>query len=246
MKRPKIGISTGILPEKDPKLIQVDRVYVNREYVTVIENTGGIPILLPVTTVPENVAAYVSLCDGFLFSGGIDINPLHYGREPHPGLGCVNADVDLFQIALMKMVLESRKPFLCICRGIQLLNVVCGGDLYQDLCEIKGDILQHEQHAPKYNVIHKVHFKPGSSLYEMFGEAVYTNSYHHQSVKRIGENLEVTGETVDGVVEGLELKNHPFGIGVQWHPEMMDGHSKEMDVLFKSFIESARDNGIVA
>lgn len=242
MKNAKIGISTGILPEKDPKLIQVDRVYVNREYISAMENSGGMPILLPVTTNPKNIAAYVAMCDGFLFSGGIDINPLHYGSEPHSGLGNINADVDLFQIALMKMVLESRKPFLCICRGIQLLNVVCGGDLYQDLGEMEGDVLQHEQHAPKYNVIHKVHFKPGSALYAMFGEAVYTNSYHHQCVKRVGNGLDVTGETVDGVVEALELKAHPFGVGVQWHPEMMAEHSREMDVLFDAFVKAAQSN----
>lgn len=134
---PKIGISTSILAEKDPKLIQVDRIYLNKEYVTAIERMGGMPILLPVTLNKMLIDEYVALCDGFVFSGGGDINPLYFNTPPHSGLGGVNSEVDCFQLTLIQKVLESGKPLLGVCRGIQLLNVALGGNLYQDLGEIQ-------------------------------------------------------------------------------------------------------------
>lgn len=239
MSLPKIGISTSILAEKDPDLIQVDRVYVNKEYVTAVGKSGGVPLLLPVTADEVSVAEYTDLCDGFLFSGGIDINPRFFNRQPHPRLGRVNTEVDLFQLALIKKVLASGKPLLCICRGIQLLNVALGGDLYQDMEEVEGDVLQHEQHAPKYDAIHEVRFTEGSFLHTLFGASVYTNSYHHQSVKLTGSGLVATGYTADGVVEAVEAEKHKFCVGVQWHPEMMLANSDEMGVLFKALIRAA-------
>lgn len=236
---PKIGISTSILAEKDPKLIQVDRIYLNKEYVTAIERMGGMPILLPVTLNKMLIDEYVALCDGFVFSGGGDINPLYFNTPPHSGLGGVNSEVDCFQLTLIQKVLESGKPLLGVCRGIQLLNVALGGNLYQDLGEIQGEVFQHEQHAPKYDVIHKVRFVENSVLYEMFGKSVYTNSYHHQAIKRLGKNLRIIGMTDDGVVEAVEMLGHKFCIGVQWHPEMMFTHSDEMSVLFEALVEAS-------
>ncbi len=240
MCRPKIGISTTILTEKDPELIHVERVYVNREYVSAVERTGGLPVILPVTTDEQSIASYVSLCDGFLFSGGADINPLYYSCPPHPKLGRVHSDVDRFQIDLMKYVLDSGKPVLSICRGMQLLNVVCGGDLYQDMEEVDRKVFQHEQHAPKYDAIHKVCFTERTALHGMFGDSIYTNSYHHQAVRKVGKRLVMTGCSEDGIIEAIELEGHPFCIGVQWHPEMMYTHSDDMRVLFIKLIESCR------
>jgi putative glutamine amidotransferase len=239
MLKSKIGIVTSITIEQNPVIFKVDRVYVNSDYIEAIEKVDATPIMIPVVLSDESLDIYIDICDGFLFSGGIDINPIYYNQDPHKKLGTINSKLDEFQLKLMKKVLKSEKPFLAICRGLQILNVVCGGTLYQDLDEITNNTIQHQQSGERYNLIHKVYFEKNSILHGLYGKETYVNSFHHQSIHELGSNLLITGRASDGVIEAVEVKNYNFGLGVQWHPEMMFSHFEYVKPLFESLVSAS-------
>lgn len=239
MSKPKIGIVTTISVDQNPATFKTDKICVSSDYTEAIEKVNGLPLLIPVVSSDDSLDAYIDICDGFLFSGGIDINPLCYNKDPHRKLGIVNSKLDEFQLKLMKKVLTSQKPFLAICRGLQILNVACGGTLYQDLDELPSDTIQHEQSGERYNAIHKVNFEKDSILYDLFGSETYVNSFHHQSVNELGNNLIIVGKSPDGVVEAIQVKNYKLGLGVQWHPEMMFSHFDSMRPLFEFLVKSS-------
>lgn len=217
-----------------------DHMYVNDEYVLALEKVNAVPIIIPPTMKYETLGIYVNLCDGFILSGGVDINPIYFYQEPSKRLGTVNNKLDVFQIALTKHILRSRKPILAICRGIQLLNICLGGTIYQDMEDIPNKTIQHMQKSERYRGIHKVDLEPGSKLYGLFGDSVFVNSYHHQAVAIPGVNLRITGRSADKVIEAMEINDYPYGVGVQWHPEMMFARTEEMRELFQSFVQACR------
>lgn len=208
-------------------------------YIHAVTRAGGVPFLLPSVTEPQLLDRYVEACDGFLFSGGIDVAPCCYGEAPHPLVGENSLKLDKSQIGLMKRVIAARKPFLAICRGHQVLNVACGGTLYQDN-QLHGDqVMKHMQQGDRGDVSHEISIQPGSILHQLFGSRIWTNSYHHQSIRRLGEGLVVTASADDGIVESVALADYPFGIGVQWHPEVMLLADDGMLPLFEAFIKEA-------
>lgn len=237
--KPKIGIVATALEDKNTGL---ERVHVSMNYVNAIKKAGGIPLVLPVVIDTECFNLYTDILDGFLFSGGYDISPICYGEDPHPLLGPTNLKVDTFQIELMKKALATTKPVLAICRGIQVLNVACGGTLYQDCSLHTENVLKHMQETANGDGSHIVKIAEDSKLHSIFGDEVFTNSYHHQSVKAIGSGLRAIAWAADGIVEAVEHIDHPFAIGVQWHPEMMFAVSDEMKPIFESFVIAAREN----
>ena len=239
MSKPKIGIVTTISVDQTSMTFKKDRICVDSDYTEAIEKVNGLPFLIPVVSSDDNLDSYVDICDGFLFSGGMDINPLCYNKDPHRKLGMVNSKLDEFQLKLMKKVLKSQKPFLAICRGLQILNIACGGTLYQDLDELPSNTIQHEQSGERYNVIHNVIFEKNSILYDLFGNNTYVNSFHHQSIDELGNNLIIVGRAPDNVVEGIQVKDYNFGLGVQWHPEMMFSHFDSMRPLFESLVKAS-------
>lgn len=212
---------------------------INDTYVDAIIKTGGLPVLLPVTDDESLLDVYVEKMDGFLFSGGFDISPNFYGENPHRLLSDTSLVLDRCQIPLMRKVIKAGKPLLAICRGHQVLNVACGGTLYQDVT-LHGDVMKHFQATDNGDYSHLVHIEKGSRLYEMFGDKVWTNSFHHQSVKELGQGLMVTARAEDGIVEGVELVGYPYGLGVQWHPEAMFTVEDSMRPLFMGLIEACR------
>lgn len=123
--QPKIGIIVCGLFE--------NRQFVSNAYIQSIRYAGGLPLIIPLVKSTPAITDYVRLCDGFLFCGGADITPLLFGQEPLNGIGETNISLDIFQIRLMKHILQSKKPLLAICRGIQILNVACGGTILQDI-----------------------------------------------------------------------------------------------------------------
>jgi putative glutamine amidotransferase len=239
MGRPKIGIVTNISSDESPASLKTNKISVNSDYTEAIEKVQGIPLLIPVVSSDESLNAYVDICDGFLFSGGTDINPICYNKNPHRKLGVVNSRLDKFQLELMKKVLESEKPFLAICRGIQILNVACGGSLYQDLDEIPRETIQHQQNGERYDVIHKVNFQEDSILYDLLGREIYVNSFHHQSINKLANSLIAVGHAPDEVVEAVQVKDYRWGVGVQWHPEMMFSHFDSMRPLFEALVKAS-------
>lgn len=220
--------------------LENQKQYVSDAYIQAIKSVGGLPIVLPLIKSKTVIKEYVELCDGFLFCGGGDITPLLFGQEPITNVGKTDITLDLFQIRLMKEILEIDKPVLAICRGIQVLNVACGGTIHQDLDLVDYETINHMQNSlSRRDVSHKVIFEPGSKTQKLLGNFAYTNSFHHQSVDRLGKDLTVSGFTGDGIIEAIEMPSHTFVLGVQWHPEsMMD--SSNMKQLFHALIRYAR------
>lgn len=225
----KIGIVIcGIYDQKQ---------YVADSYVQVIKSVGGLPIILPIVKSKSIIREYISLCDGFLFCGGGDITPLLFGQEPVFGIGKTDIALDLFQIRLMKSVIESQKPLLAICRGMQILNVACGGTIIQDLAQTDLELINHMQSSiSRKDISHRVFIKPKTKLQKILGDFVYTNSFHHQAIDRLGSNLIISGTTGDNIVEAIEMPSSPFVMGVQWHPESMCDSSVNMKQLFHTLI----------
>lgn len=227
--KPKIGIIIcGFIENKQ---------FVTNTYIQSVRYSGGIPLILPLIRSDRMIEEYVSLCDGFLFCGGGDITPLLFGQEPKNGNGRTNITLDLFQIRLMKHVLETEKPVFSICRGMQVFNVACGGTIYQDISLKPGTHLNHMQQSfSRKEVSHKIFVSPGSQLKQYIGSCLFVNSYHHQALNTIGEDLIICATASDNTVEAVEMPDHPFAIGVQWHPESMYRSSPEMRELFGNFI----------
>lgn len=232
----KIGIVSNINVEQNPVFFKIDKISVNSDYIEAVEKVKGIPIMIPVVSSEFILNSFIDICNGFIFTGGIDINPIYYGENPYPKLGMINSKLDEFQLKLMREVLKSKKPFLAICRGMQILNVVCGGTLYQDMDQIPGYTIQHQQSGERYNVIHKINFYKNTILHSLYGDETYVNSFHHQSINKLGNNLIISGRSPDGVIESVEVKDYNFGVGVQWHPEMMFTNFDSMKPLFEALV----------
>ena len=213
--------------------VEDQKQYVSDAYVQAIKSVGALPIILPLVKSKSAIQEYVSLCDGFLFCGGGDVTPLLFGQEPAVGLGKTDISTDLFQIRFMKTAIESDKPILAICKGMQVLNISCGGTLYQDLNLVEFETINHVQTSlSRKDISHKVIFEPKSKLHQILGPFAYTNSFHHQAVHILGKGLTVSGFTGDGIIEGIEMPSRTFVVGVQWHPENMLESTSNMKQLF--------------
>lgn len=227
--KPKIGIVVCGFIE--------NRQFVTNAYIQSVRYSGGLPIILPLIRSDSAIREYSTLCDGFLFCGGNDITPLLFGQEPKTGIGKTNITLDLFQIRLMKEALKTRKPIFAICRGMQVYNVACGGTIYQDISLQPGNPMNHMQQSQnRSEVSHKITTEKGSQLRSYVGAQMFVNSFHHQTVEKVGKDLAVCAQTADGTIEAVEMPSHPFAIGVQWHPECMYRSSPEMRELFSEFI----------
>lgn len=233
---PKIGITTVLQtnPRNGAPITTVANTYIHA-----VSHTGGLPFLLPVLTEEETLELYVKEMDGFIFSGGIDISPSCYEENPHALLGETSQLLDRCQIPLMQKVIAARKPFLAICRGNQVLNVACGGTLYQDNSLHSGETFKHMQATDRGDASHLVYFEPDNTFHDLFGDTVMTNSYHHQSVKDLGKGLRICGRANDGIIEAIELEDYPCGLGIQWHPEMMFLVEDSMRPLFEALTKAA-------
>ncbi len=229
-----IGVAGLGLPGQDWEFVAADYVYS-------IEKAGGIPLLIPFCSDLDNLKPVLAMLDGILVSGGHDIDPNRYGARPMPYCGRVVPERDEYDISVFRYGYEHKLPMLGICRGIQLMNVAMGGTVYQDLGKEAGLIHCYMGDvAPKNYRAHETRFMENSILRRIFGEAVRTNSFHHQGVRSPGENVTVTAVAEDGAVEGIEISGGAgFVVGVQWHPEMMFDAADQM-ALFDAFVAACR------
>ena len=218
-KRPVIGI-----PCHHSQTLWGDLAYGNSfSYLKAIEQAGGVPLLLPLSTDTEMLDTLFERIDGLLLAGGVDIHPQAYGHEPHPKLGGNDLLQDTTEVYLTRKAANDGKPILGICRGHQMLNVALGGTLYQDIPSEVDGALDHEESAKKEDgswLAHTIQIDETSWLAETLGQTlIQTNTMHHQAVRDVAPTLRVAGKASDGVVEVIESTNDNFAVGIQSHPE---------------------------
>jgi putative glutamine amidotransferase len=205
-------------------------------YVHAVQDAGAIALVLPpddaVAMAPD---AMLDRLDAVILAGGTDLDPATYGAPPHPEVGETWPERDRFELAVTHRALERDMPVLGICRGMQLVNVACGGTLVPHLPDVVGHT--HHRHTPGVFADHEVRLEPGSLAARVAGAPqVSVQSHHHQGVDRLGEGLVATGWSVtDEVVEAFELPGRRFALGVLWHPEQ-DVRSRVIAAL----VEAAR------
>jgi putative glutamine amidotransferase len=177
--------------------------------------------------------------DGLLLTGGGDVTlGDEDGSDP---VREMDRDRDFWEAALFRSALERRKPVLGICRGLQLMNVFLGGDLWDDIPSDYPNPLVHQQKTPRSRTSHEVELLPGSKLATICGRTKFpVNSGHHQAAKTVPDGISVTGRSPDGLIEVLELDSHPWGLAVQWHPEALAHRNEMAKALFSSFVEACR------
>lgn len=212
------------------------RKYMKSKYVKSLERAGAEVRWIELD---ENAVSNALSCDGLLLPGGADIEPSLYGKEREEKCGKPNEPRDKYEFLIYNAFVKTNKPILCICRGFQLLNVANGGTLHQDIADIKK--CSHSDFFKREKAIHNVTINEATALFDIFGKPqTGVNSLHHQAVDEVGKNLIVSAVSEDGFVEALELTEHPFCIGVQWHPEHMSRKDSLQQGLFNKFIEKCK------
>ncbi|MEX2425937.1 MAG: gamma-glutamyl-gamma-aminobutyrate hydrolase family protein [Thermomicrobiaceae bacterium] len=221
--KPVIGITPSPTLDKiGPG--EVRRYAMAATYTEGVEAADGIPLVIPPQA--NNVEAILDRLDGLLLSGGGDIDPAHYGdRYHHDNTYGIDELRDRFELDLFAAALARDMPILCICRGIQVANVALGGTLIQDIAGEFSDQIEHRQHVAGYTApdkSHRVTVEPDSRLHDVFGaEEIETNSFHHQALRDVADELVVVGRAADGTIEAVDRPASTWFLGLQWHPEMM-------------------------
>lgn len=215
---------------------------VTETYINAVAAAGGIPIVL--APIEGDVSPLLDLVDGLVFSGGADIDPVIYGDdEVHPATYDINPVRDRFELTLIQQAAERDIPALCICRGIQVLNVAFGGTLYQDVRDqFSADLLHSQGDAkiPAKDPSHHVSVEPNSLVASIYGATeLETNSFHHQTLKDVPDNFEVAARSSDGSIEAVSMKDKRYVVGLQWHPEMMFNDHAEHLRPFTCLIEAS-------
>ncbi|MGN0187008.1 MAG: membrane dipeptidase [Paludibacteraceae bacterium] len=191
-------------------------------YVQAVVKAGALPMLIPVTDDETTLAALVRHIDGLLLTGGGDIDPKYFQEDIIPECGAINATRDVYDLLLIKYACRYQTPILGICRGMQILNVYFGGNLYQDIYTQNNgkQLLHHDQNdTPRTEPTHNVTVEPNSKLYQITQHnALAVNTFHHQAVRDIAPTLRCAATATDGICEAIESPYYPI-LGVQWHPE---------------------------
>ena len=238
--KPVIGISGNILISKGNTFSGYRRSYVNQDYVESVLRAGGIPFIIPFNEDLESTREMVEQVDGIILSGGHDVDPYNYGEDPMLKIGEVFPKRDVFDMELYKTAIKLKKPIFGICRGYQIINVINGGTLYQDLSLIPGNVLKHNQVSKPTLKTHKIQIEENSIISEIFGKETMVNSFHHQALDKVADDFKVVARASDGVVEAIEHKTYKFLVAVQWHPEMLAVECDEARKLFNRLIEEAK------
>ncbi len=245
-RRPIVGVPTqtlqslgGISAEIPPSWVMSQR------YVQTLTNAGAVPVLLPLVDDETLRGAYDAL-DAVFLPGGADIDPVSYGKDPHPLCDKTDRERDRVELALARWAIAEGKPLLGVCRGMQLINLAAGGTLFQDIAEQMPGSIKHDyfpfsgQNFSRDFLAHDVTVAPGTRLADVFGDGVLrVNSMHHQGVRDLGKGLVVSATAPDGLIEGLEGSNGRYVVGVQWHPEALTDRQEASRKLFDEFVSVA-------
>ncbi|MCY0876275.1 MAG: gamma-glutamyl-gamma-aminobutyrate hydrolase family protein [Firmicutes bacterium] len=235
--RPLIGISGN----EEGAAKGRSGLYIGADYTDGIYAAGGLSSVVAFTMEEDIIRELADRLDGLLLTGGVDVDPRYFGQEPHIGLGEISPVRDAMEAKLLQAMLERHKPVLGICRGVQVMNAVLGGTLYQDLPREWSGRLQHAQQAPRQHMAHVVDLVANTRLAAIYGdEVVPVNTFHHQAVDQVAPGFAACAHSRDGLIEAIERPGADFVLGVQWHPENLwrthAGHRR----LFDAFVQAAR------
>jgi putative glutamine amidotransferase len=223
--------------------LETDRFYLARFYSEAVEAAGGLPVHIALIPHQDFIKQVMSELDGLLLPGSnSDIDPLRYGREPHPQLGEVHPQKDETDLLTLAEAEDCAMPVFGICFGIQALNVSRGGTLIQDIVSQHPNAIKHDQGAPRNRQSHRVRLLEDSRLGQLANaETALVNSHHHQAIETLGRELVATAWAADGIVEAVEdPRSDRFVIGVQWHPELGWEQDPLSRSLFSRFTTEAR------
>ncbi len=237
MRKPLIGLT----PAHD---MESGDVKARPTYMRALKAAGAIPVVMPLDASEEDLKQLSQDLDGFLFTGGPDVHPFLFGEETQAHCGNVSPARDQMEISLLPMIMELRKPVLGICRGIQVLNIALGGNIWQDIpSQVTRDFpLAHSQPFSYDMPCHTVALTEGSLLARISeSSSIKVNSMHHQAVKDLAPGLIASAYSTDYLIEALEMPDYPFFIGVQWHPEYLWEKNKEAFRLFQTFVKACKE-----
>ena len=240
-QQPIVGITCGGIQPAHSH--HPPRVGQNQTYVNALVRAGAAPLLSPNLVDKDLLRNLYEKLGGLLLSGGGDIDPARYGEAVHEKCGHIDSERDEAELTLTQWAVEDGKPLLAICRGIQILNVALGGSLYQDIEAQVSDPLTHTWYPeyPRKHRSHTVAVTAETRLAQVFDlDPLPVNSLHHQALKDLAPPLTVSARASDHVVEAIELPNHPFVIGVQWHPEDLAPDDTRQQGLFDYFVQACR------
>lgn len=211
--KPIIGISCEVIKLK-PYYSEFE-LACDYRYIRAIIRAGGVPVMLPIHHDSQDIKSLIRLIDGLIIIGGADIHPTFYGEKAKHPINPMYRGRTRFDMNLYRAAHRHQIPVLAICYGMQLLNVIYGGTLYQD---IQIQVRAAKNHRSKRNPLHAVHLEEGSQLAKIFRKKDFlVHSHHHQAVKRLGHFLRAVGYSPDWIVEAFE--GPPRTFAVQWHPE---------------------------
>ncbi|WP_326716559.1 gamma-glutamyl-gamma-aminobutyrate hydrolase family protein [Vagococcus jeotgali] len=236
--KPIIGISGNEIQDAGSILHNMPITYLPAGYARGIQAAGGLPILIPVGT-NEDAKMYISMIDKLILTGGQNVSPSLYGEKSIHEEELTYLERDIFEIALIKETLAQNKPILAVCRGMQLLNVALGGTLIQDLSLRDPEPIKHMQ-APldRWVATHDVIIDKNHVLSQIYGTRPKVNSFHFQSINKLGHCMKVVGKSPDGVIEAVSpLDESKKWLGIQWHPDFAWEELPQEKEMFKYFIE---------
>ncbi|MFN8439974.1 MAG: gamma-glutamyl-gamma-aminobutyrate hydrolase family protein [Caldilineaceae bacterium] len=237
MSKPLIAITSH--SPNDPYRAPLDELLAG--CVAGIEQAGGLPLLIPYGIAEQTVQEIVARCDGVLFTGGGDIAAEHYDGLAHPKIDGIDVWRDQVELNLVRRVVEQQQPFFGICRGSQVLNVAFGGSLHPEV----GEVPELDRHTffpdfPFDRLSHPVQIAEESLLAEIIGKPIMqVNSLHHQAIDRLAPNLRAVATAPDGMIEAVEVRNYPFGLAVQWHPEALPNEASSQ-AIFAAFVRGCK------
>jgi putative glutamine amidotransferase len=234
-----IGITSDSETVTDTRGCPAPRYFSPAPYAEAVARAGGVPVLLPHVD-PQHAMEVLAPLHGLVIAGGsLDVPPAYYNETPRPGLGRTCEERSSFERALYWAALARDLPILGVCGGMQLINVLHGGSLYQDLAERPGT-LNHVQPYDRRQPHHVVSVLPESRLARVCDSTqLEVNSTHHQVLNRLGTGVIAVGHSLEGVVEAIEVLDRRFVLGVQWHPEALEGTAHL--AIYESLVEAARN-----
>ena len=231
IRKPLIGITAHVATIDDGVGVPVAHYVAQVTYAKAVRKAGGVPVLLPLGDAAD-AAEQLDAVDGVLVTGGADVNPDRYGAQPEARTEPADPARDEYEIAVVEAARAGDRPLLCICRGIQVMNVALGGTLRQHYDD-HFDLHRYNEDA------HRVRVEPATRLAKIVQtHEIGVNSLHHQTIDTLAPALHASAYSDDDVIEGVEADDARFALGVQWHPELLR-HRPEHLALFEALVDAS-------